>query len=295
MSTPKVSIIVPCYNQAQYLDESLQSVLEQTYTNWECIIINDGSEDNTELIAKKWVEKDNRFLYIYQKNKGLSSARNTGLKIAKGDYIQFLDSDDLIKPNKLELQILDLVESDISISDYIPFEDGTDNILKSRYLTPFLSITDFKKDIILNWETLKSIPCHTVLFKKDLLIENKIYFEPSLPNHEDWVFWVKIFYFSEKIKNNHNILALYRIRSISMCTDIYKMDLGFLKASVILENFFKKIKDYRFEKYVSIKREGIIKSRNIRRKAVSPVNKHYYTLKSYFILIKNKLINSKLL
>jgi glycosyltransferase involved in cell wall biosynthesis len=76
---PKISVIVPCYNQAIYLDECLQSVLDQTHENWECIIVNDGSTDHTEETAKKWTEKDARFIYIYKKNGGLSSARNAGL------------------------------------------------------------------------------------------------------------------------------------------------------------------------------------------------------------------------
>ena len=99
----KISIIVPCYNQAQYLDECLQSVLEQTYENWECIIVNDGSPDDTEVVAKKWLEKDNRFQYLYKKNGGLSSARNAGIKQAKGVYIQLLDSDDLLQKDKLKI------------------------------------------------------------------------------------------------------------------------------------------------------------------------------------------------
>lgn len=71
-----ISVIVPCYNQAQYLDECLQSVLDQTYQNWECIIVNDGSPDNTEEIALRWTKKDSRFRYLKKENEGLSSARN---------------------------------------------------------------------------------------------------------------------------------------------------------------------------------------------------------------------------
>ena len=93
---PLISVIVPCYNQAQYLDECLQSVLNQIYTDWECIIVNDGSPDHTEEVAKKWLEKDSRFRYIYKETGGLSSARNAGIKIAKGEWIQFLDCDDFI-------------------------------------------------------------------------------------------------------------------------------------------------------------------------------------------------------
>lgn len=66
-----VSVIVPCYNQAKYLSEALQSVLDKTYENWECIIVNDGSPDNTEEVAKQWVEKDSRFKYFYKENGGL--------------------------------------------------------------------------------------------------------------------------------------------------------------------------------------------------------------------------------
>ena len=77
---PLISVIVPCYKQVQYLDECLQSVLDQKYQNWECIVVNDGSPDRTEEVAKKWVKKDGRFRYIYKENGGLSSARNVGCK-----------------------------------------------------------------------------------------------------------------------------------------------------------------------------------------------------------------------
>jgi len=95
-----VSIIIPCYNQANYLTYSLASVLEQTYTNWECIIVNDGATDNTKEVAKEWCAKDNRFVYVEKQNGGLSSARNAGINVAKGDYIQFLDADDILVTNK---------------------------------------------------------------------------------------------------------------------------------------------------------------------------------------------------
>lgn len=84
--TPLISVIVPCYNQAQYLDECLQSVYDQTYQNWECIIVNDGSPDNTEEIVLQWTKKDARFNYLKKENGGLSSARNAGIDIAKGEF-----------------------------------------------------------------------------------------------------------------------------------------------------------------------------------------------------------------
>ena len=86
-----ISVIIPCYNQAHFLDETLNSILTQSYDNWECIIINDGSLDATEKIGLDWSNKDSRFKYVKKENGGLSSARNKGLELAKGDFIQFLD------------------------------------------------------------------------------------------------------------------------------------------------------------------------------------------------------------
>lgn len=97
-----VSIIVPCYNQAEYLAETLDSVLAQTYPYWECIIVNDGSPDNTEEIALLYCNNDNRFFYFYKNNGGLADARNYGIKKSHGKYILPLDSDDKIAPIYIE-------------------------------------------------------------------------------------------------------------------------------------------------------------------------------------------------
>jgi len=101
-SGPKVSIIIPTYNQSQYLEEAIESVLNQTYKNIEIIIVDDGSTDNTSEVVKSF---DNKIIYIQQKNKGASGARNTGIKKANGQYIAFLDADDMWLKNKLEKQI----------------------------------------------------------------------------------------------------------------------------------------------------------------------------------------------
>lgn len=103
MST--ISIIIPCYNKAKYLSETLNSVIGQTYCNWECIIINDGSTDETEKIAKQYIDKDQRIKYIYQSNQGVSSARNNGITISSGKYILPLDADDTIDPTYIEKAI----------------------------------------------------------------------------------------------------------------------------------------------------------------------------------------------
>src|SRR5690554_2414188 len=112
MPQPLISIIVPCYNVGVFIKKSLQSIYLQTYTNWECILVDDGSKDQTKNEIDVWLKRDSRFKYIYQDNQGLSGARNTGLQKAEGEFVYFFDSDDLLDVITLE-NLLSLVENDI--------------------------------------------------------------------------------------------------------------------------------------------------------------------------------------
>lgn len=102
---PLVSIIVPIYNTDKYLDKCINHIVNQTYKKLEIILVNDGSTDNSKNICNNWALKDNRIKVIHQKNKGLSGARNSGLNVAKGEYINFIDSDDFIELDTIEMSI----------------------------------------------------------------------------------------------------------------------------------------------------------------------------------------------
>ena len=110
---PLVSIIIPIYNTEKYLVECIDSVLNQTYKNLEIILVNDGSTDNSGIICAKYANKDNRIKVIHQINKGVSEARNTGLNIAKGDFINFIDSDDYIDLDEIEILVKNRVENGV--------------------------------------------------------------------------------------------------------------------------------------------------------------------------------------
>ncbi len=101
-SVPIVSIIVPCYNQAKYLPETLDCILAQTFQDWECILVNDGSTDDTEKVALEYCDKENRFHYFYKENSGVSDTRNYGVSKSQGKYILPLDSDDIVGEGYLE-------------------------------------------------------------------------------------------------------------------------------------------------------------------------------------------------
>src|SRR5665213_1439823 len=101
---PKVSVIIPTYNSANYICDAIQSVLDQSFKDFEIIVIDDGSTDHTSHVLRAWIEH-NTIRYIYQTNKGVPSARNAGIHHAKGQFIKFLDADDLLYPLQLENQV----------------------------------------------------------------------------------------------------------------------------------------------------------------------------------------------
>lgn len=229
-----VSIIVPCYNQAQYLDEALQSVYDQTYQNWECIIVNDGSPDHTEEVAKRWLEKDLRFKYVYKENGGLSSARNLALENAKGDYIQFLDADDCIHDLKFEksLEALKQGNTDLIITNYVSFIQDKKNIIPPRYK---LLETNFNfESIVFKWDDEFVIPIHCALFSTKYF--KNFRFSIELKAKEDWIMWIKIFQSEPRISFINKPYALYRDHQNSMTKDLKKMQFNYIKSLLYLKN-----------------------------------------------------------
>jgi glycosyltransferase involved in cell wall biosynthesis len=270
-----VSIIVPCYNQAEYLSDSLGSIMNQAYTEWECIVVNDGSTDNTEEVANFWVAIDDRFKYVYQKNSGLSAARNLGLEIARGDYIQFLDADDAIHPEKLSTQLQCFREfslNKISISSYYA-SIANDLTVKhpSRFMSARFKTKNHFKDLILYWELCLSIPVHCFLFHGEFFNKYNIRFNEDLPNHEDWDCWMRIFALKPNVHYVDRPLAIYRIRDSSMSYQRVNMRNGFLKAIFLQADMYPKKS--------SIYRLLILKSIIVR-------------VKYFLIALKDKLINT---
>ena len=121
-----ISIIVPIYNVENYLRQCLDSIMNQTYQNFECLLINDGSPDNSADICREYVSKDSRFRYFEKENDGVSSARNLGIEHSKGEYITFIDSDDWVESDYVEILYDELIKenADIAVSTYKRFEMG---------------------------------------------------------------------------------------------------------------------------------------------------------------------------
>ncbi|ESU25963.1 hypothetical protein FLJC2902T_29750 [Flavobacterium limnosediminis JC2902] len=193
---------------------SLASVLLQTHANWECIIINDGATDNTKEIAEEWCQKDNRFTYVEKDNGGLSSARNSGLDLAKGDYIQFLDADDILVNTKLSDSLELLKDNEfIIISNFASFED----FKGGQLIPPYCKLTQEKlnfSSILHKWDITFTIPIHCGFFPKVLF--ETIRFNETLKAKEDWLFWIQIAQKNIAFLYLDKMLALYRKHPASM-------------------------------------------------------------------------------
>ena len=227
---PKISVIVPCYNQAQYIEECLQSVIDQRYQNWECIIVNDGSPDHTEDIALTWTQKDNRFKYLKKKNGGLSSARNAGIENATGKYILPLDADDKISP--------DYVSEAIKIYEGNP--ETTLVYCKVWLFGTEDGLWDLPEYDYFNLLFGNHIFCSAV-FKKNDWMRVSGYDENITEGHEDWDFWLRIL-------NKDSIVI-----KLSLIGFFYRK-----KGTSMIDNFisnsqkFKNVNNYIFRKHIDI-------------------------------------------
>jgi glycosyltransferase involved in cell wall biosynthesis len=205
-----VSIIIPSFNSEQKLPETLESVVNQTYLNWECIVVDDGSTDETTAVVKGYCEKDNRFKSFIRpvhKLKGPSSCRNYGLELAKGDYIIFLDSDDLLAPFCLEERIKAFEAN--KKSDFLVFQ--MERFLKRPNLHSNKPLKKLNTQCcISSFLQLKSVwQITSPIYKKEFLIKIKG-FNEKLENFEDLELAIKAIFNSSVFKLFNNIDSFYR-------------------------------------------------------------------------------------
>jgi glycosyltransferase involved in cell wall biosynthesis len=253
-----VSVIIPCYNQGQFLPDAVESVIHQTYSHWECIIVDDGSSDNTKEVSRAFSEKDERIKYVSKQNRGLSSARNAGIERVSGKWIQFLDADDVLDPQKFSMQLQSVaVNEEISrivlLSDFAFGKSENIFEIEKRVLPVHFNSPNYFKELIARWETDLIIPCHSFLISSDFFLKDGILFDETLPNHEDFDCWLTIFSKNPKVLYNNEILCRYRLSNNSMSTNMKLMGEGFLKVL----NKHLQIKSYSDEIHSLLKRKRL--------------------------------------
>ena len=263
----KVSVIIPVFNVEDYLEECLDSVVNQTFDDIEIICVNDGSTDNSLDILNNYSNKDNRIKVFTQENKRQGAARNLGLNKSVGDYIYFIDSDDYLELNTIEMLYENAVlnNSDIVVSKIARFNDDSDKIDYSipgfDFETQFKNV-DFN-DFTFNYKDIKqyvlnrSFAPWMKLFRKEFLLENNLLFVENLA-FEDVLFHVQTFLKAQSISFSPNFFYYYRNNPNSTMntskngSDIFKI-IDLVEEYLVENNFMDEFKDeFDFFKVIQI-------------------------------------------
>lgn len=233
-NTPLVSIIIPTYNRAHLIGETLDSVLTQTYTNWECIVVDDGSTDNTAEVLKKYCHKDKRIQYHLRpvnKPKGGNVCRNYGFELSKGEFINWFDSDDIMCKDKLLLQVKSIHDTNFnfSVCNAVFFEETPKNIV--GFGTDTLKTNNVFKDCLM----LKvAIMTPSVLWRKKHLESMEYLFDETLQAAQEWEFNCRVLNGNPDYTTVDINLVLVRKHASSIS---YNSNFGFRKWHYFLARF----------------------------------------------------------
>jgi len=213
MNYPLVSIIIPTYNRANLIGETLDSILAQTYQNWECIIVDDGSTDDTSEVIGEYLKRDSRFKYFQRPNEHLSGgngARNYGFKLSQGEYIQWFDSDDILMDDYLTIK-MKYLNNDAIVSPMLKFSRTPDKII------PLSKNNIYSKTMIKDYlGGLINFYVSGALWKKDFLLKSNASFDEKISNMDDWDFNLRMLYEKPKLFFLEKPHSLYRIHRDSL-------------------------------------------------------------------------------
>jgi glycosyltransferase involved in cell wall biosynthesis len=242
MSKPLVSIIIPTFNRAALLPETIYSILAQTWADWECIIVDDGSTDNTEKIVAVYAEKDSRISYHKRPDtmpKGANACRNFGFYISKGEYINWFDSDDVLHPEKFELQVNALENSEygFSVCQTLIFKESPANPIKLKN-ERIISASPFVDYMGMRIGFLTQAP----MWKRSFLVENGFRFDEELQAAQEWEFHSRILFHFRKYHTIDKPLVFLRFHEDNITNDknsALKRHLNYLAARVKIYKEFK--------------------------------------------------------
>lgn len=268
-----VSIIIPTFNRAHLIGETLDSILNQTFQNWECIIVDDGSTDDTEKFIETYSKKDARFVYLSRPKslkKGANSCRNYGYLNSKGDYIKWLDSDDILLSKAIENQ-------------YNLFSNGATDVVVSK-----LEFIDFKTknrikinaiqsdDLIYDYFIGKiAFYVSGPLWKKSFLEKQEVLFDEKVSNLDDWDFNLRMIYQKPILVYDDSIVVQYMIHQNSLTSEIEKLNHKELKSELFArDKHLLLVKENKLANYSSFKVYSKDRSKFILREVLFHKKKH---------------------
>lgn len=251
----KISIIIPVYNVEKYIRQCIDSVLDQTFKDFELILVDDGSTDNSGEILDEYGKKDSRVIAIHKKNEGCPAARNDGLKAGQGDYIYLMDSDDYLEPDTLEAMYESAVknDADVVIADHYEFkQDGQQKVVRlfsKEFVTDDPKIISDLQNTVLYYcyspyftpesKGLGLAAPWTKLVRSELILNNNLLFDPDVKGiFDDGLFALNVFEYAKKVTYIQKLTYHYRILPGSL---IHRYNKNRIQINEII---FKKIRDF---------------------------------------------------
>ncbi|WP_281324260.1 glycosyltransferase family 2 protein [Flavobacterium sp. IMCC34518] len=284
-----ISIIIPTYNRAYLIGETLDSILAQTYTNWECIVVDDGSTDNTAKVVRKYIKEDKRFQYYSRLNdrtKGANTCRNYGFELSKGEYIKWFDSDDIMHPSLLEKQLNSIDKNiDCSVCKVAYYDFENDDILKENTISSDHLIEDY---LVGEVTFYISGPLWSRLF----LNNQKELFDEKISNLDDWDFNLRMLYQEPFIVCIDEPLIQYRIHETSLSQEIDKLNFRELESEfrAIKKHIFLLKKNKKVDQKI-LKRHLKNRYQFILRKALIENNKYKFYYFKKLLIIQCQLLD----
>lgn len=269
---PMVSVVIPIYNVEKYLKKCIDSILNQSFNDFEIILVNDGSTDSSIEICNEYIEKDCRIILINKKNGGASSARNAGINVAKGKYVSFIDSDDCINDNYFNILVekAEMNNCDVIVSGCKTIPNNV-NIVPSYKLNTVLRGTDFilSSDNVHSKNELSAV--FRCLYRLKLIKQNEILFNEKIFIGEDIIFNLEVLVNSDRVMAIADILYYYTINNpTSLMRSKFKSNLE----SSLVEQYEKRI--YLSNKY------NLINNKKYRNDMAN-----YYVNQIYGMLVNN--------
>lgn len=200
----KISVVMPVYNAEKYLDEAIQSILNQTYKDYEFIIINDGSTDKSLSIIEKYKDQDERIVLISRENRGIVASLNEGIQKAKGKYIARMDADDISMASRFEIQIAYMIKNSLDIcgGDFVSINESTE-------LLNAFNVPKTQDEILIAMTNTIAFAHPSVIIRREFLIQNNLLYR-KVPA-EDIDLWMRMYNLGAKFGNVDDIVLKYRI------------------------------------------------------------------------------------
>lgn len=257
MTSPFISFIIPVYRVETYLPQCLDSIQKQTFTDWEMILVDDGSPDNSGSICDEYANKDRRIKVIHQKNQGVSIARNAGLDAARGEWIWFVDSDDYIADQSLSI-LYDIVSKIACDTVFFGLIDEYDGVVRNT-TKDFSQLLNLKKSDFLSQFFCYTNP--TMLFRRTVIEKHHIRFSEGVRMAEDLEFQYKYLIWSDRPISIKERLYIYRHREGSAMTNLNTHCNNLNDSLIVLENLLQYVKKHNVqeEAWLSMRIRMLIK------------------------------------